>query len=57
MTIYWDEKVLDVWNNIQIRSKLAEMKEQQVPLTLVECLDGCRVACSEFIIPIKDKTY
>lgn len=30
MTIYWDEKLLDVWNNIQTRSKLAEMEEQQV---------------------------
>ncbi|WP_254612971.1 hypothetical protein [Brevibacillus sp. HB1.1] len=126
MTIYWDEKILDVWNSIQIRRQLAEMEEQQVQLTLAECLDGvrkgyleyegrrfefeekvlfdgqlgmnhmvhllpmsgvepsvqamtaqvkkaqaglqvvhnelieldgCRVACSEFIIPVEDKTY
>ncbi|MFF0827672.1 hypothetical protein ACFYU8_12400 [Brevibacillus sp. NPDC003359] len=42
MTIYWDEKILDVWNSIQTRRQLAEMEEQQAHLTMEECLDSVR---------------
>ncbi|GED57606.1 hypothetical protein ABER61_08555 [Brevibacillus formosus] len=48
MTIYWDEKILDVWNSIQTRRQLAEMEEQQVQLTLAECLDGVRKGYLEY---------
>jgi hypothetical protein len=48
MTIYWDEKILDVWNSIQARRQLAEMEEQQVQLTLEECLDGVRKGYLEY---------
>ncbi|MDC0762133.1 hypothetical protein POF51_15615 [Brevibacillus sp. AG] len=48
MTIYWDEKILDVWNSIQTRRQLAEMEEQQVQLTLAECLDGVQKGYMEY---------
>ncbi|MFA4135579.1 MULTISPECIES: hypothetical protein [unclassified Brevibacillus] len=48
MTIYWDEKILDVWNSIQTRRQLAEMEEQRVQLTLEECLDGVRKGYLEY---------
>ncbi|MED1785785.1 hypothetical protein P4V43_28625 [Brevibacillus fortis] len=48
MTIYWDEKILDVWNSIQTQRQLAEMEEQQVHLTLAECLDGVRKGYLEY---------
>ncbi|MGG4444035.1 hypothetical protein [Brevibacillus fortis] len=48
MTIYWDEKILDVWNSIQTQRQLAEMEEQQMQLTLAECLDGVRKGYLEY---------
>ncbi|MED4572986.1 hypothetical protein P9302_26640, partial [Brevibacillus agri] len=48
MTTYWDEKILDVWNEIQIRQQLEEMNQQKPQLTWEECLAAAELGSMEY---------
>ena len=48
MTTYWDEKILDVWNEIQIRQQLEEMNQQKPQLTWEECLEAAELGSMEY---------
>lgn len=47
MTEHWDEKILDVWNELQMKRQLEEMSRQRPQLTWEECLAAAELGSME----------
>ena len=48
MTEHWDEKILDVWNELQMKRQLEEMSRQRPQLTWEECLAAAELGSMEY---------
>ncbi|ATF11539.1 hypothetical protein HPY27_12515 [Brevibacillus sp. HB1.1] len=48
MTVYWDEKILDAWNDIQKRREIKEVEEKMAQMSPEEWLAGVQLGVIEY---------